>query len=315
MTYVMLIIGFALLIKGADWIVDGSSKIAQFLRVPSLLVGMTIVAFGTNSPEAMITIMAAVNGNADLAMGNIVGSNILNISMVIGLAACLYPFKVENETIRKEIPFALLGCFVLLILVSDLTLQSAQPNTLTRSDGLILLLFFAIFLYYVFEAAKNGRESIPEDDQPRKWVKHIVYTVLGLAAVVFGSEFVVDSSIKIADQLGMSEALIGLTIVAIGTALPEFITSIIAAVKKETEIALGNIVGSNIFNVFFILGAASLISPFHISADIFTDIIVMIVFTVILLVFSRTQFTIARGEGVLLMIIYIGYLIYIIIRN
>jgi len=320
MSYLLLILGIALLIKGADFFVEGASSIARALHVSPLLIGLTIVAFGTSSPEATVSIIAALEENAGVAIGNVVGSNILNITFVVGITALINPLKVESETIRKEIPFTLLASIALLILVSDMTLQSLDANFITRSDGFIFLLFFAVFLYYIFEVARNSREKIKEEASVSKtsspsWGKNSIYTIGGLVAIIIGGDLVVDHATVIAYSFGMSETLVGLTIVAIGTSLPELITSITAAIKKEGDIALGNIVGSNIFNILFVLGAASVISPLAVDSKIFVDLILMIVLTLILLVFSRTSFRVGRREGTFLVVAYILYMIYIIIRN
>ncbi|WP_252312450.1 calcium/sodium antiporter [Sinobaca sp. H24] len=317
MTYVLLLVGFALLIKGADYFVKGASRIAENLQVSPLLVGLTIVAFGTSSPEATVSITAALEDNAGVALGNVVGSNIFNITFVIGLTALIAPLKVEAETIRKEIPFTLLAGIALLILMSDAVLQTASTNIITRSDGFVLLLFFAVFLYYIFEVARRDRsaQTAQETTDGKVWGKYIFLTILGLAAIIFGGDLVVGSASEIAVSFGMSTTLVGLTIVAIGTSLPELITSVTAALKKEGGIAIGNIVGSNIFNIFFVLGAASAVSPLAVDSKVFFDIILMIILTVVLLVFSRTSYTIGRKEGVTLAVAYILYMIYIIIRN
>lgn len=317
MTYLLLVVGFALLIKGADWFVDGASSIAKILRISPLLIGLTIVAFGTSSPEATVSILAALDGNAEVSLGNVIGSNIFNITLVVGLTALLNPLKVESETIRKEIPFTLLGSAVLLVLISDIALQGFSENLLTRSDGLIFLLIFAVFMYYIFEVARNNRDKIPVEETSEKatWGKNSFWTLIGLAAIIFGGELVVRNSTEIAVSLGMSETLVGLTIVAIGTSLPELVTSIMAAIKKQSEIALGNIVGSNIFNILFVLGTSSLITPLPVNSKIFVDIGLLLVLTVILLVFSRTNFRIGKIEGTFLAIAYVLYLVFIIIRN
>ncbi|MCM3412322.1 calcium/sodium antiporter [Metabacillus litoralis] len=320
MSYLLLILGIALLIKGADFFVEGASSIARALHVSPLLIGLTIVAFGTSSPEATVSIIAALEENAGVAIGNVVGSNILNITFVVGITALINPLKVENETIRKEIPFTLLASVALLILVSDVTLQSLEANFITRSDGFIFLLFFAVFLYYIFEVARNSREKMKEEaslsnTNAPSWGKNSLFTIGGLVAIIIGGDLVVDHATVIAYSFGMSETLVGLTIVAIGTSLPELITSITAAVKKEGDIALGNIVGSNIFNILFVLGAASVISPLAVDSKIFVDLILMIVLTLILLVFSRTSFRVGRREGTFLVVAYICYMIYIIVRN
>lgn len=317
MTYLLLIVGFALLIKGADLFVEGASNIAGLLRVPPILIGLTIVAFGTSSPEATVSIIAALEGNADVALGNVIGSNIFNITFVVGITALLYPLNVENETIRKEIPFTLLASAALIILMSDIALQGLSTNLITRSDGFIFLLFFAVFMYYVFEIARKSRNKASEEEAPvsTTWGKNISFTLLGLAAIIFGGDLVVSNSTEIAYTLGMSETLVGLTIVAVGTSLPELVTSVTAALKKQSEIALGNIVGSNIFNILFVLGASSVISPLAINDKVFTDVIIMIALTVLLLIFSRTNFKIGKREGMVLASAYIVYLIYIILRN
>ncbi|NMH73286.1 calcium/sodium antiporter [Bacillus sp. RO2] len=317
MTYLLLVVGFALLIKGADWFVDGASQIANILRISPLLIGLTIVAFGTSSPEATVSILAALDGSAEVSLGNVIGSNIFNITLVVGLTALLNPLKVESETIRKEIPFTLLGSAVLLVLISDIALQGFSKNLLTRSDGLIFLLIFTVFMYYIFEVARNNRDKISVEETSEKptWGKNIFRTVIGLAAIIFGGELVVRNSTEIAVSLGMSQTLVGLTIVAIGTSLPELVTSIMAAIKKQSEIALGNIVGSNIFNILFVLGTSSLITPLPVNSKIFVDIGLLVVLTVILLVFSRTNFRIGKIEGTFLAIAYVLYLVFIILRN
>lgn len=317
MNYILMLFGFGLLIKGADLFVTGSSNIASLLRVPPILIGLTIVAFGTSSPEATVSIIAALEGSGDVALGNVIGSNIFNITLVIGLTAFLNPLKVESETIRKEIPFALLASVVLLVLVSDVALQTVGSNLITRADGIIILLFFAVFLYYIFEVVRKSREKTTVEQQTSNetWEKNVFLTILGLGAIIFGGDLVVKNSTEIAYTFGMSETLVGLTIVAIGTSLPELVTSITAALKKQSEIALGNIIGSNIFNILFVLGTTSVITPLAVSSKIFIDIILMIVFTILLLIFSRTRFAVGKYEGIMLASAYVLYLIFIIMRN
>ncbi|PIC73941.1 calcium/sodium antiporter [Sporosarcina sp. P17b] len=317
MTYVLLLIGFALLIKGADYFVDGSSNIARLLKIPPILIGLTIVALGTSSPEATVSIIAALGGNADVAVGNVVGSNIFNITIVIGVAAFLFPLKVQSETIKKEIPFTLLASIVMLVLMSDIALQGFSSNVLTRSDGIIFLIFLSIFMYYVIELGLRSRQNatLTQVTENVKSGKNILITLVGLAAIIFGGDLVVDNATKIAYSLGMSETLVGLTIIAIGTSLPELVTSISAALKKESEIALGNIVGSNIFNILFVLGASSAITPIAVNDKVFIDVIIMIALTLVLLVFARTGFKIGKREGLMLAAAYVIYLVYVILRN
>lgn len=318
MTYLLLLVGFALLVKGADYFVEGASKIAQSLRVSPLLIGLTIVAFGTSAPEASVSFIAAFEGNSDVAIGNVVGSNIFNITFILGVTALVFPLMVQSETIRKEIPFALLGSVALILLISDIQLQSLDSNLITRTEGIILLLFFAVFLYYIFEVARKERlhteENLADTANVSK-VKNSLLTIGGLAAIVFGGNLVVENSIQIALSLGMSETLVGLTIVAVGTSLPELVTSVTAALKKQVDIALGNIIGSNIFNIFFILGTSAAISPLTVDSKIFLDVWVMILVSILLMILARTKYKISRTEGSVLAVIYIVYVIYIILRN
>lgn len=322
MVYLFLVLGFLLLIKGADWFVTGASKLARIFAVPPLLVGLTIVAFGTGAPEATVSIIAALEGNPGVTIGNVIGSNIINIAGVVGITAILLPLKVEGQTVRKEIPFTLIASIALLALVADVGVDGEASNMLSRGDGLVLLLFFLIFMYYIIELALNSRDTAMESGvenrsakSEAKWKKSSVFTLLGLAAVILGGYWVVESSTDIALRFGMSETLVGLTIVAIGSSLPEFVTSITAALKKYSDLALGNIVGSCIFNILFVLGASSIISPLLIDVKIFTDTVVMILFTVLLLIFSRTGWKVGRAEGIIFVVFYLGYLFYIILRN
>lgn len=320
MTYLLLLVGFALLIIGADYFVKGASAISAILRVPPILVGLTIVSFGTSSPEATVSITAALNGNDDVSLGNVVGSNLFNTLFVLGVTAFIAPLIVKSQTIRKEIPFSFLASITLLVLMADIFLQDFSDNMLTRSDGIILLLIFAVFLYYIFELARKSRNDFVEqpskmEEKDKNWVKNGTFILGGLAAIVFGGDLVVKNSTEIALSLGMSEALVGLTIVAVGTSLPELVTSAVAAWKKESEIALGNIIGSNIFNILFVLGASATISPIGVNSSLFTDIFILIVYTIVVLIFAMTNLTIKKREGIFLAISYIVYMVYIILRN
>ena len=316
--YILLVIGFVLLIKGADYFVEGASNIAVKLNVSPLLVGLTIVALGTSSPEATVAILAALEGSPGVVLGNVIGSNIVNITVVVGLTALIAPLTVQSETVRKEIPFAMLAAIVLMILMADVALQGAGANIINRGDGIIILLFFSVFLYYVFEMARKNRSSTVEKvdaDTGESWLKNILFTIGGLIAIIIGGEMVVSSATEIALSLGMSEALVGLTIVAIGTSLPEIMTSVTAALKGKGDMAIGNVVGSNIFNIFFVTGTASTVAPIAAESKLFFDGWVMVGLTVLLLIFSRTHFKIGRREGAVLLLAYIAYLVYIIMRN
>ncbi|TMW72855.1 calcium/sodium antiporter [Alteribacter natronophilus] len=317
--YILLVGGFLLLIKGAGWFVDGASNIGALLKISPLVIGLTIVAFGTGAPEATVSILAALKGSADVAVGNVVGSNLINITMVVGVTAIIAPITVKNQTIRKEIPFALLSAVALLIFMSDSYLEGTAVTSISRSEGVTLLLFFTVFMYYIIEAARNNQDQSygppPHDTSASGWMKQIILTAGGLAAIIFGGELVVRNALEIAYRFGMSETLAGLTIVAVGTALPEFATCITAALKGKSEIAVGNIIGSNIFNTFFVIGLAAIILPLDVDARMIVDVILMCVMTVVLLVFSRTRFAVGKYEGAILTAVYLIYLVYIIFRN
>ncbi|RDY24660.1 sodium:calcium antiporter [Romboutsia maritimum] len=317
MNYILLIIGFLLLIKSADTFVVGSSSIARTLKVPTLIIGLTIVAFGTSAPEAAVSITAALQGQNDIAIANIVGSNIFNLLAVVGVASIINPIKVQKSTILKEFPFALLASVVLLILSQDTKFQGYNENLLTRADGLMLLSLFSIFMYYLIEMAVTSKEdmSVDQVDETMSMKKSIIMSILGVAGIVVGGKIVVDAASSIAISWGMSQNLVGLTIVAVGTSLPEFVTSIIAAKKGESDIAIGNVVGSNIFNILFILGISSVINNINIHPIVFIDMIIMILVTILAYAFSTTKRNVKKVEGVILTFLYVVYMIYIIIRK
>jgi len=317
MAYIFLIIGFLLLIKGADTFVIGSSSIAKIFNVPSLIIGLTIVAFGTSAPEAAVSITAALSGKNDMAIANVVGSNIFNLLAVIGFASIINPIKVQKSTILKEFPFALLASVVLLILCHDTKFQGYNINLLTRADGLMLLALFSIFMYYLIDMAITSKEEMEVDkvEEHASIGKSILMSILGIAGIIIGGQIVVDSASDIAISWGMSENLVGLTIVSIGTSLPEFVTSIIAAKKGESDIAIGNVVGSNLFNILFVLGISSVIHNIQIHPIVFVDMIIMIIVSIIVYIFSVTKKTVNRTEGIILTLIYIAYMIFIVIRQ
>jgi cation:H+ antiporter len=315
MVYVILLIGFALLVKGADFFVEGSSSIAKIFKVPSILVGLTIVAFGTSSPETAVSINAALKNSNEIAVGNVVGSNIFNILLVIGVSSIIKPMKIRRKTILKEMPFLLLTSIVLYVLGSDIKLQGFTRNVLTRADGIMLLSLFSIFLYYIIEMAILSREDSDEEIRVMSLSKSIFFSVGGIIGILIGANMVVNSSSVIAVQLGMSQTLVGLTIVAIGTSLPELVTSVVAAFKGENDIAVGNVVGSNIFNVLFILGSASIINPIPIEKKVFFDMLFLVGSTILAFILVTTKQRTSKVEGVIMSLIYIIYMIYIISRN
>jgi cation:H+ antiporter len=315
MTYVLLLVGFVLLVKGADYFVSGASGVAKKLRVPSLLIGLTIVAFGTSAPEAAVSISAAIKGNNGIAVGNVLGSNLFNMTFIVGLSALFYPLVVEKQTIKKEIPIMLLSALALATLSADIYLtQSKLAMSLDRGDGIVLLLFFSVFIYYIFEVAKNSRETMAIEDvmMESKTKKMIIYTVGGVTSIIVGGNMVVNSATEIARSFGLSETIIGLTIVAIGTSLPELVTSVVASMKKQPDIAVGNIVGSNIFNVLFILGVSAVISPLSIDGSLIVELMLNVLITIVFLGFSVTKHTISKNEGVILLCSYVAYVTYLL---
>ena len=319
MNYLLLLIGFALLIKGADLFVDGASSLAKKLRVPSMLIGLTIVAFGTSAPEAAVSINAALKSSSELAVGNIVGSNIFNILLVVGISAIIKPISIKMNTILKEFPFMLLATLVLYILGNDIKFQGNSINILTQGDGLIILSIFAVFLYYLVEMAILSKEANIEsslnEEKEINIYKSVILGIVGLGGILFGSDLVVKNSTSIALQLGMSETLVGLTIVAVGTSLPELVTSLVAARKGEGDIAVGNVIGSNLFNILFILGVSSVIAPLAVESKILVDIIFLLGITILTYLFAITKKRFSRVEGAMLTLLYIAYTVYIIIRN
>lgn len=317
MNYILIIIGFLLLIKGADIFVSGSSSIARTLKVPTLIIGLTIVAFGTSAPEAAVSITAAIKGNNDMAIANVLGSNIFNLLAVIGVASIIKPIKVQKSTILKEFPFALLGCVVLIILAHDTKFQGYSINSLTRADGLMFLALFSIFMYYLLEMAITSKEEmdIEKSTEIMPMGKSILLSILGIIGIIIGSQIVVDAASNIAISWGMSQNLVGLTIVSIGTSLPEFVTSVVAAKKGESDIAIGNVIGSNIFNIFFVLGISSTIHEIQVQPMVFIDMLAMILVTLIIYILATTKRSINKLEGIFSVILYAFYMAFIIIRQ
>lgn len=317
MSYILLIIGFLLLIKGADTFVVGSSSIAKIFNVPTLIIGLTIVAFGTSAPEAAVSVTAALKGNNDMAIANVVGSNIFNILAVVGIAAFINPIKVQKSTIIKEFPFAILASVVLLILAHDIKFQGYNENLLTRADGLMLLSLFGIFMYYLIEMALTSKEdmNVEQAKENISMAKSVLMSALGIIGILIGGQLVVNSASSIAIAWGMSENLVGLTIVAVGTSLPEFVTSIIAARKGESDIAIGNVVGSNLFNILFVLGLSATISNISVHPVVFIDMLIMIIVTILAYALAATRKSINKFEGAILAMLYIVYMIFVIIRQ
>jgi cation:H+ antiporter len=320
MDYFLLLLGFILLIKGADLLIDGASGLAKSLGLSPMIIGLSIVAFGTSAPEAAISISAALQGSDEIALSNIVGSNIFNVAVVIGIMILLKPLSVDKQAIHREIPFALLSCILLLILILFSPLKPVDNNIITRSDGLIFLAFFSLFIYYLFRMSyKNSSSSLkiekkPAQNKNRDKTKQALYFIIGLAGIILGGKFVVDSSVAIALSWGISETLIALTIIAAGTSLPELVAGIAAVIKRQTDIAIGNIIGSTIFNILFVLGITSVITPIAATSEQITDTVIMIILHVLLLIFVINKPTISKKEGFVLLMSYLAFLAFIIIR-
>lgn len=310
MDYLLLVIGFVLLIKGADFFVDGSSSIAKRLRVPSIIIGLTIVAMGTSLPECAVSISAALSGNTGVAVGNAVGSNIFNLMVVCGMCALFCPLTVSRSTLTGEFPFSVFVALLLMVL-------GWIGMTLGHIDGVILLVFFVGFLVWMVRSAQKARsESASDEDEYeiRPIWQCILYIVGGAAAIAVGGQLVVNAASAIARFFGMSQNLIGLTIVAFGTSLPELVTSIVAARKHEVDMALGNVIGSNIFNILFVLGIAAAIHPMVFQMENIIDIIVLVVMSIIVLCFAWTKQKLVRWEGAVMLAMYAGYVVYICLR-
>ena len=311
-TFLLLIVGFVLLIKGADFFVEGSASIARKLRVPSLIVGMTIVAMGTSLPECSVSINASLTGENSLAVSNVLGSNIFNLMVVCGVCALFAPLVVKAETRKRDFTFSIL-CAVLRGVLGELGMD------LERMDGWIFLAIFILFLFYMVMSALKARAGGQEIDEGEEYAvipvwKSILFIVCGAAAIAFGGDFVVKSASKIATTFGMSQTLVGLTICAIGTSLPELVTSVVAARKKQVDMALGNVIGSNIFNILFVLGISSSISPIAVITENLVDVVLLILMSLVVWIFTWTKERVNRAEGAGMVLLYIGYWVYICVR-
>ena len=309
MDYLLLVVGFVLLLKGADFFVEGSSSIAKRLRVPSLIIGLTIVAMGTSLPECAVSISAAIAGNTGVAVGNAVGSNIFNLMVVCGVCALFCPLTVSRDTLTGEFPFSVIVAVVLMIF-------GWIGMTLGHIDGFILLILFVGFLLWMIRSAQRARNENTDEDEYeiRPIWQCITYIVGGAAAIAAGGQLVVNAASAIAASFGMSQNLIGLTIVAFGTSLPELATSVVAARKHEVDMALGNVIGSNIFNILFVLGVAAAIHPMVFQMENIIDIIVLVVMSIIVLCFAWTKQKLVRWEGFTMLVMYAAYVVYICLR-
>lgn len=315
MPIIELIGGLVLILVGANILTDGAASVAKRFHISSLVIGLTIVAFGTSAPELTVSVVSALKGSGDMAIGNVVGSNIFNTLMIVGCTAAIVPLRMNRGTLSKEIPLCILASVVLFILGNEVLLDGATANSISRSDGLLLLCFFSIFLGYTFAIARNPEGG--SDETPVKMMpiwRASVYIVAGLVGLVYGGDFFVSGASDIARKLGVSESVIGLTLVAGGTSLPELATSIVAALKKNAEMAIGNVIGSNLFNIFFVLGCSATIHPLTMRGIDDIDLGALIGSSVLLYFFGLffKKRTITRWEGIFMALCYVGYTVYLI---
>ncbi|MBR3496847.1 MAG: calcium/sodium antiporter [Prevotella sp.] len=303
MNILFIIIGIALVLWGADRLTDGATSIAQRLNVPQIVIGLTVVAMGTSAPEFFVSFVSALKGTTDMAVGNVIGSNIFNTLLIVGVAAMVSPMVIATNTVRKDMPCAVIASLMLLLMSLD--------NELSRLDAALLFAAFILFMLYTLHLAKTGKQ---EDDlqPPMKPLKAVFYLLLGLACLIFGSNLFVEAATQVAKSLGVSEAMIGLTIVAGGTSLPELATSVVAAMKGRSAIAIGNVIGSNVFNILMILGITGVICPMDLKGITLIDFGVLIGSIVLLWFFTFTKYTVARWEGAVLTLIFLGYLTHLI---
>lgn len=306
-TFILLIIGFVLLVKGSDIFVDGSVSVAKLLHVPAVIIGLTIVSMGTSAPEAAVSITAGIKGSNEIAISNLVGSNVFNMLCVAGVSALITPFLIDKTVLKRDFPLS-------IAVMALATVMAFTGRTVTRIEGIILFVIFVAYIAYLIRNAIKNREKSNNNEKPMSPVKSVLFILIGLAAIVGGGQLVVESAKVIAKTFGMSETLIGVTIVAIGTSLPELVTSIVAAYKGQSEIAIGNVVGSNIFNITFILGMSSSFTPIAVVNEALIDNIVMMAVNAIGFVFCLTGKRLNRVEGAVMIGIYVLYTVFLLLR-
>jgi len=311
-----LLLGLAVLVKGADWLVDGATSIARRLKISDLVIGLTIVSLGTSAPEFFVSVVSSLRGDTEIAIGNVLGSNIANIFLILGISAIIRPLAVTRGTVWKEIPLSLLAAVLVGVMANDIIFDNDGFSALTRTDGLTLIAFFIIFLYYTFSIAKNGEaESEGVKIKQHSLARSSLLIVVGVAALAAGGNWVVDAAIDIATTMGVSETFIALTIIAVGTSLPELVTSAVAAYKGNPNIAVGNVVGSNIFNVFWILGVSSIINPLPFNSENNFSVLMAIAASLSLLVmmFVGKRHHLERRDGIIYVILYIAYIAFLVV--
>lgn len=307
---VLLIVGMVFLVKGADWFVDGASKIAKAMKIPSLIIGLTLVSMGTSAPEASVSINSALTGLNDISLGNVVGSNIFNTLLILGISALIVPLIINRDMRIYDIPI-MVGLYIALLILGFVI----TPGKLDRIESIIMLVLFVSYMVFLVLRAKRSGEQFEETEEKKSpmW-KNILFAGIGLAAIIVGGDVVVDNASELAIALGMSQSLVGLTIVAVGTSLPELVTSVVASLKKENDIAVGNVIGSNIFNIIFILGISSTLSPITIS-DAMVDLLVMLASGIMILLVALFSKNMKKWQGLIFILAYIAYVAYLIITD
>jgi len=312
MEYILLIIGFILLIKGADFFVDGSSNLAKALKIPTLIIGLTVVAFGTSAPEAVVSIIASMQGSNEIAVSNVIGSNMFNLLIVLGVSAMFGKLKANRQVITKDFLFSILATLILIALTFDKFLNGATNNIVTRGEGIVLLSILVLYVYSLILTATKEKHLVKE--KHKLTAKDIIMLIGGLGGIILGGQFVVNSAQEIALSWGISETLVGLTIVSIGTSLPELVTSIMATRKGEVDIAIGNVIGSNIFNILMVLGLSATISSLPVNAQTLIDSLILLGISLICYAFTCFKARIGNKKGLILILTYIIFMIYIIMR-
>lgn len=308
----LLIIGFVVLIKGADIFVDGASSVAGNFKVSKMLIGLTIVSFGTSAPEFAVSVKSLISGNGDIVLGNVIGSNILNILLILGVSAMVHPLNVKNDTVKKELPITLLMTTIFAVLLSDKIFDKGVTNVFTRSDGIVIMLFFCVFVYYLISMARHKIDS-EQTEEYMSIKKAFLFTIIGIVSIVLGSNLVVENASSLATAIGISKKMVALTIIALGTSLPELVTSVTATKKGEYDIAIGNVVGSNIFNIGMVIGIpVSIFGGISKITFNFIDLIVMILSAFLLFVFSLRDRKIKKFEGIVFFTLFIFYYSYVI---
>lgn len=317
LVYILFAVGFVLLIKGADWLIEGAADIARKFRIPEIVIGLTVVAFGTSAPELAVNIIASVKGNNGLAIGNIVGSNIANILLILGLSAMIRELSVKSATVWREIPFSLFAALILGYMVNDSMSGNSNVDIVSRADGLVLIALFGLFLFYTIRLGKsNLTDEIPDSDGRPMW-KSVAMLLVGLAGLVLGGQWIVDGAVSLARLFGYSESFIGFTIVAVGTSLPELATGVVAVRKGNNDLAIGNVIGSNIFNIFWVLGLSAVISPMDFNVEDNFSIFVNIGCSSVLfgLLFIGKRHTLEKWQGGILLLAYMAYISYLTIGS